>query len=756
MSQNIQVRTKTEVTVGNRRKPTEVTIGNRNQTENIYNKVWQEDYVAEPTNLQQYMQQICSAAFLNVYAFHRAVEEVQELTGYSGKKYQVQGALSQQGSESMVLLCEDEDGAQVVAKIYKDIDHRDGEDQNYLQKMIQVRIKVIEFTQSPEAEGYVLPIQDVGLVPLVPGTKNYFEIQPYCPAGDLSLLEKMNFEELIPVIAHLNEALRRIHLGGLLHLDIKPENLYQYKDKIVIGDFGIAHIQTDGKRMTNVIGGTIGYRAPETMFVPSVQNMTYYLTTAADYYSLGMTIASLYVGHYILEDMEGELSVIMCESHIPLPFSGDSNQILLQNLVDGLCQFDSQRRFGYEEVGAWLKNHNYRGKSENSRWPRAYTFQGKDCWNVDEFYTTLSENWEIGKLHLYRGFIEQFFASFHPQISQRAYEIVAKENVDEDIKENSDIGFLKFLNEIHPNGWFIWKNNKFEGLTQMAEAILSAESLDDYEEILKKKLLSIWLEKQEESDLAVMELVKRIETLAKTKSELACYWFGYAFGETKTITYLKQEINSAEQFVQNTLVAPKEFYAKENVLDSLTDEKKSTKIYGFLYSQGYQEIIELYMDKMKGLERAGKANMLFQLLEGMAAKLPKESTENAERQVRAYYRKYGPMGYIICLQDLIKSKQVYVTKTESGCTLLKQIEEIEIPQNVPISEMTVKMKQAAAGADQLLANMQNNPFLTELGIMENKIVSCKDLSGFFSYEFLGTLVPLKYERILAKEEGTYG
>ncbi len=764
MGQENQVRNQTEVTKANRRAQTEVTVGNRRmQTEvtvcnrrtegqNIYSEVWKSENATDETDLLRFIQQIQSAVFRNQDCFQRAAEKLQSLTGYSGRKYQVAGSLPEQGGESVVLLCRDESGTPFAAKIYRDLERIENGQDGDLVKIARVRSAVIEFSRSEEAKGYVLPICDVGLISFGGGTNNYFEIQPYCEKGDLSKRKAMTFEELLPLIAHLNEALKRIHLGGLLHLDIKPENLYEYQGEVVISDFGIAHIQKDGRQVTQTGGGTMGYRAPETVFAPSTQNAAYYLTTAADYYSLAVTLASLYAGHYIYEGIEGDLPICMRESHIPLPLTEDANQIFLQNLIDGLYQFDSQYRFGYEEVNTWLQNHHFRAKTGNL-WPRPYNFDKKICNNEYEFHAALSQNWELGKQHLYRKYIEQFFASFRPEIAQCAYEIVEIENADVGDDANADFGFCKFLINLCPNGWMVWKNRVFEGLSQVAEEIISSDNLDFFQELLKKRVLSMWLEGKEKKEPQVLQLVREIEKLAESEPEMACCWFGYAFSEKKELEYLGQNIKNAAQFLQEILRQPQQFYEEDGVLETLTDLKKGARVYGFLYSKGYQSVIEAHLNQMKSLEPDGKAEVLFHMLDEMAMKMPGKEAERLAAMVRTFYREFGPMGYLVCLKDLVRSKRVYAAKNNAGKELLRQLAEMVIPEQRPIAEMAKEMKKLADAAWQMRSQMQNNPFLTELGMLEDKMICCQELEGFFSYEFLGRLVPLKFESILRGKGG---
>jgi serine/threonine protein kinase len=98
-----------------------------------------------------------------------------------------------------------------------------------------------------------------------------------------------NPEELKPIAAQIFDAVETVHQKGLLHRDIKPDNiLITSDDKIVLIDFGSARENMDEKTVallsaTTMIFLTHGYAAPE-MYSNTVLKGKY-----TDIYSLGAT-----------------------------------------------------------------------------------------------------------------------------------------------------------------------------------------------------------------------------------------------------------------------------------------------------------------------------------------------------------------------------------------------------------------------------------------------------------------------------------
>jgi serine/threonine-protein kinase len=98
-------------------------------------------------------------------------------------------------------------------------------------------------------------------------------------------------DEAVQLGVQLCQGLAAVHRAGLVHRDVKPQNLLLRNDgQLKIGDFGIA-LGADGTRLTvaGTVLGTAAYLAPEQARGEDV-------TAAADIYATGAVLYELLAG----------------------------------------------------------------------------------------------------------------------------------------------------------------------------------------------------------------------------------------------------------------------------------------------------------------------------------------------------------------------------------------------------------------------------------------------------------------------------
>lgn len=137
-----------------------------------------------------------------------------------------------------------------------------------------------------------------------------------------NLKEVLDFRSSLPIneaidyMIQLAAALSYAHKKGIVHRDVKPDNLYVMGDgTIKLGDFGIAEVnrQEDEKSAELEIVGSVHYIAPEiTLGKPA--------TAQSDIYSAGVTFFELITGHVpFIKEKAVDIAVAHVKEKFPSP-----------------------------------------------------------------------------------------------------------------------------------------------------------------------------------------------------------------------------------------------------------------------------------------------------------------------------------------------------------------------------------------------------------------------------------------------------
>ncbi len=126
--------------------------------------------------------------------------------------------------------------------------------------------------------------------------------------------------QAIKIVREIAKGLGHAHKHGLVHRDVKPDNVFVTVDgEVKVGDFGLA-VETRDVRKTDTITGTPYYMPPE-------QWRGDHQDGRSDIYSLGVTFYYLVTGR---RPFEGDGPIILMEQHMhdrPRPPSGHNPDI---------------------------------------------------------------------------------------------------------------------------------------------------------------------------------------------------------------------------------------------------------------------------------------------------------------------------------------------------------------------------------------------------------------------------------------------
>jgi predicted Ser/Thr protein kinase len=190
---------------------------------------------------------------------------------------------------------------------------------------------------SSVAHPAIAEIHDFGKLP-----QHLFLALEYFPCGDLRdrLRNPMTQGEAMDYLRRIAEALRVIHVFGILHRDLKPANVMLREDNSpVLIDFGLARRVFDGAAITNTgqVLGSPYYISPEQAQGQRVDART-------DLYSLGVMFFEMITGE---KPYVGQSAVAVLAQHTNAPPPRlPSRLAALQALIDRLMAKEARARYG--------------------------------------------------------------------------------------------------------------------------------------------------------------------------------------------------------------------------------------------------------------------------------------------------------------------------------------------------------------------------------------------------------------------------
>ena len=129
----------------------------------------------------------------------------------------------------------------------------------------------------------------------------------------------VSIQEGLDYMIQLTDALYFAHQHGIVHRDVKPENIYVMSDgTIKLGDFGIAQAEgIDSNTKTSEIIGSVHYLAPEI-------SRGKLASTKSDIYAAGVTFFEILTGH---PPFERDTPVNIAIAHINDKFPSITNYL---------------------------------------------------------------------------------------------------------------------------------------------------------------------------------------------------------------------------------------------------------------------------------------------------------------------------------------------------------------------------------------------------------------------------------------------
>lgn len=300
--------------------------------------------------------------------------------------------------------------------------------------------EVMETLKKVSGTGFLVDLIDYGRWISPQGEQREYELQPFYSGGELTPGMMAGDADKLKVTAGgMIMALKVAHDHNILHKDIKPGNFF-YRDEshtqLLLADFGIASaFKRDSKgRMIPLKAyaqwRTKIYAAPE--IYTAIDGEIEYPDEKSDYYSLGMSLLTLWIGEKPFEGMDERTMIRLKRGEKgTLPYPDDLPEQLLR-LIKGLTIPNPEKRWGFAEFERWAKGENvpiedythtvageldilYNG-SKNQR-----------ATSKEELAKLMMEDTKLAEKYLYSGNISKWFADAgYPEWQIQMDEIVNK------------------------------------------------------------------------------------------------------------------------------------------------------------------------------------------------------------------------------------------------------------------------------------------------------------------------------------------
>lgn len=350
----------------------------------------------------------------------------------------------------------------------------------------QTNMPVMPALQKLNGKGYIADIYDYAA---------NFELLEFVPEGSAASANiRGNAQAILAITVKTAMALSEMHKAGIIHKDIKPANIL-IKDAnswdSVLCDFGIADVLKPNGSVSTPQNRTIIYAAPEMYAKDNIifnEGNTYCeLTPKADFYSLGMSILSLWMGEGAFLAKEHELAMDKNKGRITVP---EDMPDPLAKICRGLLIKSVEKRWDFDKIERTLKGEDIPVDEAIIVEDLNITFNAAKHLTAntpEELAACMEEDPELGTKYLYRGQIEKWLKPY-PELAIEMQEIVEKR-----YPKNQQMGYYTALCMLNPAKPFSLTGTNRETGEEMSidavtlkdvsnfcnEAILSGNSMDD-------------------------------------------------------------------------------------------------------------------------------------------------------------------------------------------------------------------------------------------------------------------------------------
>jgi len=272
------------------------------------------------------------------------------------EKYRIDALIGSGGMANVYKACDLQEGRTVALKVLKE-EHR--EDAEFLRRFEREARAVLSLSHPNIVQSYDVGVDENGV---------NFIVLEYVEGRTLKehIAEKgsLSPKEAVYIASEVLEALEHAHECGIIHWDVKPQNVMIYDDgkRIKLTDFGIARDAAATTRTfagTNVIG-SVHYISPEQAKGENV-------TAESDIYSCAIMVYEMLTGTV---PFAGDNTVAIALKHLqeemvpPMEVNGKVSRAMSDVVMKGAAKEPELR---YSSAGEFKNDLNRALKEPNGR-----------------------------------------------------------------------------------------------------------------------------------------------------------------------------------------------------------------------------------------------------------------------------------------------------------------------------------------------------------------------------------------------------
>lgn len=364
------------------------------------------------------------------------------------ERYRIIRTLPANGAEAEILLIEPIGGGTPrVAKIYRQGIRPDPD--------VQARI------------GRIPPRYRVDMLEIGISDGYAWELMEYCAFG--SLRERVGSRwpatAFAPIVRELTAAIAATHAAGLVHRDIKPDNVLvraRQPLQLVLTDFGIASLLDATQRFTGA-ARTLPYASPESL--------SGVIDGKADYWALGMLLLEVALGLHPFAGLSD--AVILHHLTTRSIDLGDIADANLRKLLRGLLLRDPKQRWAAPEIERWLAGDMLLGEPVDQGnaegYVEPYCIGDERCRTPEQLAIALSRHWAQGVSDLTNGQLLRWFRDI--QKDQNTVRLLLEMEHEQAL--HVDIRLVRLMLHCAPGLPPVWRGESIELPAVLARASLA-------------------------------------------------------------------------------------------------------------------------------------------------------------------------------------------------------------------------------------------------------------------------------------------